>query len=212
MRSILTITALAASGLVLTGCATMGDGYASAYQQELSGRSYTPGDPFSEAMDALPYVLGPRAVARLESAYGPQITLEVLAAPPTTIEQIWDLAGWHEGRPELGAAAATGEPQTPAGAEVVDRGSMSVDLIALLALPPTKWAGQFSTGDPTVSGWAGDSYVTYDTGSQTCVDAVISFDTQQAAGDAAAANFVEFTRAGGTVDIAERTLTLHRCG
>ena len=30
MRSILTMTAVAACGLVLTGCATMGDGYASA--------------------------------------------------------------------------------------------------------------------------------------------------------------------------------------
>jgi hypothetical protein len=118
-----------------------GDGYASAYQQELSGRSYTQGDPYSEAMSALPYVLGPRAVAKLEAAYGPQMTLQVLASPPTTIEQIWDLAGWHQGQTPLIDAVPPAEPQVPEGADIVDRGSMGVDLIALLGLPPTKWAG-----------------------------------------------------------------------
>jgi hypothetical protein len=189
-----------------------GDGYASAYQQELSGRSYTQGDPYSEAMSALPYVLGPRAVAKLEAAYGPQMTLQVLASPPTTIEQIWDLAGWHQGQTPLIDAVPPAEPQVPEGADIVDRGSMGVDLIALLGLPPTKWAGQFSTGDATVSGWAGDSYLTYGTGSQTCVDAVISFDSRLAAEASANANFGPFTQAGGTVTVADSTLTLHRCG
>ena len=34
MRSILTMTAVAGCGLVLAGCATMGDGYASACERD----------------------------------------------------------------------------------------------------------------------------------------------------------------------------------
>lgn len=44
MRSIVTMTAVAACGLVLTGCATMGDGYASACERDYErNREYATG-------------------------------------------------------------------------------------------------------------------------------------------------------------------------
>ncbi len=187
------------------------DAQGAGYEDELYAESDelyadSPGDPFGEEMSYLPYWMGSEAVLGMPDRR--RTVLEVMAAPPRTMEQVWYLSEWRQGLPVAADPVSLAEPAVPEGAEVVDRGSVGSYALALLPVHPTKYA---TWTDGPVPGWAGDRYVTWTTdGEGSCTAVDLAFDAEEQA-RAYQDRLDRWQAEGGTLVLDGTTAHLTRC-
>ena len=120
----------------------------------------------------LPYWLGTTAVETLVEIGGNSVMNDVLRDPPTTSEQLIDIAEWYSGEREFRPAVEVELPDIPAGAAVVDRGTLGIAKISVL---PLTFEDEFFP-EEFISGWRGDSYVTWRDGERVCTTVMALFD------------------------------------
>jgi hypothetical protein len=169
-------------------------------------------EPLAEVLAALPYDLGWEAVSQLEESAGRHAALDVLEAPPTTLEQVWDIARWRAGAPDLADAVAVPAPSPLPGGTVVDEGTLGAHLLALLTLEDSDdW---FWLEDGPVDGWAGDRYVTWKQRSgereHICTRITVVLDDADAA-TTLIEDLTDWARTGGAVVRDGERLDLQRC-
>jgi hypothetical protein len=167
-----------------------------------------PFDPLTDVLNTLPYDLGYVAVADLQLRDGIQGTVAALQQPPRTLEQAADLQGWARGERHLADPITVERPEVPDGAEVVDTGELGSFLLTLLGLAEDEWYWAFEEG--VVSGWAGDRFVTWTDGPQTCTRVDVAVDDDEA-GSALVAHLAPFAADGGSVSERGGTVRLERC-
>jgi hypothetical protein len=186
--------------------------------QELHDRDFFSGpsggsaEPLADVLSALPYDLGFEAVSQLEEAAGRHAALDVLEAPPTTLEQVWDIARWRSGAADLADPAPVPAPSPVAGATVVDRGMLGAHLLTLLTLEDSEdW---FWLEDGPVDGWAGDRYVTWtgrsDGVEKICTRITVVLDDADAA-RALIEDLGSWASTGGSITGDGERLALQRC-
>jgi hypothetical protein len=188
-----------------------GEDYTDRYVEDLGEGGDGAWEPFGAALSYLPYDVGGYAVMVLEDAEGPAATLEVLAAPPTTLEQLWDVEGWRDGEDEEADPVEVARPEPPSGLEAVDRGSMGVHLLSLLTLEDRETYVELPSEDVLpLRGWAGDEYVSWLDGARACSRVVVATDSAEAA-----ATMVEdlgrWDEDGGELSTDGSTVVLERC-
>lgn len=168
-------------------------------------------EPLVDVLAALPYDLGFEAVSSLEGASSdPDVVWRVLRTPPTTLEQVWDLARWRAGTTRFTDPTSVVAPSAPARGHLVDRGTLGVHLLTLLTLPdPNDW---YWLEDGPMNGWAGDRYTTWvEGGERVCTQLDIALDDAEAA-EALTGELGVWVEDGGVVRRGEGTsLVLERC-
>src|SRR5918996_740637 len=90
-------------------------------------------DPMADFVGWLPYWLGTTAVETLVEIGGNGVMNDGLRGPPTTSEQLLEIAEWHSGEEELRPAVDVEPPDVNGGA-VLDRGTLGVAKISVLPL------------------------------------------------------------------------------
>lgn len=187
-----------------------GDDYTERYYRDgpTGAEAY---EPLGAALAWLPYELGGWAVGVLEESEGPQASFEVLASPPTTLEQLWDVEGWRAGEPDEADPADLDRPEPPEGQDVLDRGSLGVHVLSLLTLEdPETYADLPYEDELPLQGWAGDEYVTWADGDQVCTRLVLLGDSERAA-SGLVEDLRPWVQAGGKADADGSTVELRRC-
>ncbi|MFP5347387.1 MAG: hypothetical protein ACLGIA_10190 [Actinomycetes bacterium] len=168
-------------------------------------------EPLVDVLGALPYDLGFEAVTSLEATSSdPDAVWNVLRTPPTTLEQVWDLARRRPGATSFSEPAAVAPPAAPARAHLLDRGTFGVHLLTLLTMPyPDDW---YWLEDDPVNGWAGDRYSTWVEGDErVCTQVDVAMDDAKAAETLTDA-LRTWVDDGGSVRGGEGTsLVLERC-
>ena len=168
-------------------------------------------EPLGAALSWLPYELGGWAVTVLEESEGPQASFEVLAAPPTTLEQLWDVEGWRAGDADAADPVDLDQPEPPQGQDVLDRGSLGVHVLSMLTLDdPDAYVDLPYEDELPLEGWAGDEYVTWADGDRVCTRLALRGDSPEAAGALAEA-LQPWAEAGGRVEADGSTVDLQRC-
>lgn len=104
-----------------------------------------------------PYLQGPRFVGGLGGNAGIDA---MFGRYPSTEEQAWDPAKY------LADEGAVPVPTPPAGATAVDSGTWGRFLMSLVLQNGVNLDGQ---ADPVTDGWAGDAFVTWTSGSTSCI-------------------------------------------
>lgn len=185
-----------------------------AYVDEYWSDAPTGGDavsePFGEAMASLPYDLGWWGVVVLEDEEGTAAVFDALREPPTTLEQLWDMAGWADGTPTAADPTLLPDVAAPQGAEVLDRGSLGVHVLSLLTLDPDDYRALPGEDELPLSGWAGDAYATWEQGDGACTRVQVAAD-DGASARALAEGLARFADDGGTVRVDGERLELERC-
>jgi hypothetical protein len=169
-------------------------------------------EPLGVALSWLPYELGGWAVGVLEDSEGPQATFEVLAAPPTTLEQVWDVEGWRAGDTDEADPADLAQPEPPDGQDVLDRGSLGVHLLSMLTTTddPDAYSGLVYEDELPLEGWAGDEYVTWADGDRVCTALDLRGDSAEAAADLVE-DLEPWTDRGGSAVADGSDVRLERC-
>jgi len=130
-----------------------------------------PYDPLADALGALTYDFGYESVELLYGEGGSEAVDRAFRSPPTTSEQLAHAADWLDGDPAL-APAADVLPPDPGSGEVVDRASLGVAALGVLASVDQG----FFVVDP-LEGWRGDSYVTWvEESGRACTAVTVVFD------------------------------------
>ncbi|HEX6335557.1 MAG TPA: DUF6782 family putative metallopeptidase [Jiangellaceae bacterium] len=142
-----------------------------------------PYDPMADFVGWLPYWLGTTAVETLVEIGGNDAVDQAFEDPPTTSEQLLNIAAWHEGDEDVSAAVEVAEPDVPDGAVVLDSGTIGV---ALLSTFPLTFEDEFFPSE-FLAGWRGDSYVTWRNDDSVCTTVTAAFDEE---GDVSAATDV----------------------
>jgi hypothetical protein len=120
----------------------------------------------------LPYWLGTTAVETLVEIDGNDAVDQALEDPPTTSEQLREIAAWHEGDDAVSAAIEVAEPEVPDGAVVLDSGTIGV---AMLSAFPLTFEDEIFPSE-FLGGWRGDSYVTWRDDDRVCTTVTAMFD------------------------------------
>lgn len=157
---------------------------------------------------SFPYVLGPTFVDFVVNARGQSGLDAAFVKPPTTTAEII-----HPDKYLQGEGARTVEVP-PADETAIDTGvvgEFGLDLI----LEPGTTSGKIdaNAAHEAAQSWAGDAYVAWDSGSQTCVRARI-VTAQPSDEDALAAVLQTYvsTRTGASVEKTSDFVTLTACG
>lgn len=153
------------------------EAYDEAYADIQAGGPY---DPMADFVGWLPYWLGTTAVETIAEIGGNDAVDKALENPPTTSEQLLEIAAWHEGDEALSAAIEVAEPDVPDDAVVLDSGTIGV---AVLSTFPLTFEDEFFPTE-IIGGWRGDSYVTWREDDRVCTTVTAMFDRQ---GDVSAA-------------------------
>jgi hypothetical protein len=94
-----------------------------------------PYDPMADFVGWLPYWLGTTAVETLVEIGGNDAVDQALEDPPTTSEQLLEIAAWHEGDDAVSAAIEVAEPDVPDDVVVLDSGTIGVAVLSTFPLP-----------------------------------------------------------------------------
>jgi hypothetical protein len=131
-----------------------------------------PYDPMADFVGWLPYWLGTTAVETLVEIDGNDAVDQALEDPPTTSEQLLEIAAWHEGDDAVSAAIEVAETEVPDGAVVLDSGTIGV---AMLSAFPLTFEDEIFPSE-FLGGWRGDSYVTWRDDDRVCTTVTAMFD------------------------------------
>lgn len=184
--------------------------YVEEYWSDVSTGGGAVSEPFGEAMASLPYDVGWWGVVVLEEEQGTPAVFDALREPPTTLEQLWDMAGWADGTPTAADPTLLPDVAAPQGAEVLDRGSLGVHVLSLLTLDPDDYLALPGEDELPLSGWAGDTYATWEQGDGACTRVQVAAD-DDASARALAEGLARFADEGGTVRVDGDRLELERC-
>lgn len=152
------------------------------------------------SLSQAPYLQGPRFVAGLG---GPSAVDSLFGNFPTTTEQAWDPAKY------LAGEGAETVPVPPATGTVVASGTWGRFLTSLIITDGINLDGSVN---PATDGWAGDSFVTWTSGNDSC----IRIDTRQDDAGSAASLYGALdlwaTRSAASVEMLDATtVRLTRC-
>lgn len=187
-----------------------GEDYADRYWDDVPG-GQDAYEPFGAALSWLPYEVGGYAVMVLEDSESSAATLEVLASPPTTLEQLWDVEGWRDGEAEEADPVQVAQPQPPSGLETVDSGSLGVHVLSMLTLRDREEYADLPYEDALpLQGWAGDAYVSWVHDDHACTRLVVVTDSRDAA-TAMAEELASWDADGGDLSTDGSTVVLERC-
>ncbi len=145
-----------------------------------SGSSSTSDTAFADIYEGLPYAFGERFVSRVADAGGNAAVDRAFRSPPQTSAQLLHPKEWSAG--QFPAAAAVSQPPVAKPRDVADRGVLGqVGLWAAAEADDPRPADALK-----LDGWAGDSYVSTDDGSQVCFVDEVRFSSAAARGAALA--------------------------
>ncbi len=166
-----------------------------------------PYDPLAGTLSSIPYSLGWTAAEAFDAA-GADAWDRALREPPTTVEQVSDVQAWLDDAATAAAAVEVPAPAVPDGAAVLDHGSLGVGMLSLL---PMDLEESYYDGSEGLTGWRGDSYVTWRAGDQVCAAVDVRLDDAAAVRSASDYLAPWATAHGGTVTPGEAALRLESC-
>jgi len=141
-----------------------------------------------------PYLRGPVFIRQVAAALGGGVAGldEALERYPSTAEQAFDTSAYLADQP----AATVATPPVEPGGTVVMSGSWGQFLLTMLL----RSGLALDSVDPATRGWAGDAYVTWTAGNQSCFRLDVEMDTAaQATSLRSALASWSTTRVGSTV-------------